>query len=355
MILNKGQLYKRFWFLIFVFIAIPALTVMVIVNYNTSYNFGYSSIIREKYKGNYLEETLNSQISTYKSLASNVRSKILGAISYPFLKIQAYVVDPIRSKISYINLRLTDNANLVKLVNNYKNINQDLLSEIIELKAKLNQIEETQEILDYGKRYYNSNAILSQVLLYINSSQEHCFFIDGGKNRNINTKMVAVYKNCLLGRVSEVHEYWSKVTLITDKTCKISAQCANTKTQGILEGQGNIHSAITNFSTSPEINTQVAPKRNNLDSTNSSDKLNKQNNFGCMKLSFVDHLKPIEIGDLILSTGEGLIFPKGFGLGRVETQEIKDCDYIITVKPIINFSQISNCLLIQKGSEFNLE
>lgn len=123
--------------------------------------------------------------------------------------------------------------------------------------------------------------------------------------------MVALYKNCIIGKVTEVYPCHSKIVLVTDRTCNIAAVCAQSKALGIYHGANEEWTA---------------------------------------HLEHVSHLAIIEQGDLVLSTGEGLIFPRGFGLGRITRSTRDGLFYTISLAPLVDVRAISHCYLVQKGA-----
>jgi rod shape-determining protein MreC len=66
----------------------------------------------------------------------------------------------------------------------------------------------------------------------------------------------------------------------------------------------------------------------------------------------VSHLAQLKEDDLIISNGKGLIFPRGFGLGRISAFHEDGLHYAVTVKPLLDLSTIDYCYLIKKGDEF---
>lgn len=194
------------------------------------------------------------------------------------------------------------------ITDSYRREIESLKSELVIVNSKLDFIEKTKELIDFSHRY-RQKKMLAQVIFKHIDNMNNFYLLDHGYLDGIEADMVIIYKNCLVGKIIEVHKYWSKAVLITDKSCKISALCSKTKTQGIHEG--------TNL----------------VDST---------------KLQFVDHLKKITKGDLVISSGEGLIFPKGFGLGTIDKYELDGLTYNITLKPLINFKDLEYCYIILK-------
>lgn len=228
------------------------------------------------------------------------------SIVYPFLVIQKKLTDP----ISNLYKRYHDYKNLCIKLKEYKKENRNLKSDLIKYKYFFTFYSQTKDLADIAKKYnYYEKSVLSSVLLKNFDQKSHFFLVDAGKNKHIKPDMVVVYKNAIIGKVSEVYSYYSKVILITDKTCRISAFCHKSKIQAIHEGA------------------------NRTDITS---------------LSFVDHLQNPLLNDLVLSSGQGIIFPKGFALGNIKSITSKGLYFDIDVEPIYNLSDIKYCYLISQ-------
>jgi rod shape-determining protein MreC len=243
------------------------------------------------------------QIPDLSYLLSQVTSYAL----YPVLVIERSVLDPLKSWYK-------DRAAMHEMRAEQKKLQEErlfLLEENNKLHAMLNHCSDIQEVVDFGKRYTTPKKVIASVLLKQFSPHAHYFFVDAGSNRGIEPDMVAVYKNCLIGRVAEVYRWYSKVVLITDRSCKVAAVCRGTSAQGIHEG------------CQQQQTTQ---------------------------LSFVSHLAKVKKGDVIVSSGEGLIFPRGFALGKISNCASDNVYYHIEVQPLVDVSLIDTCYLLAKGS-----
>lgn len=171
--------------------------------------------------------------------------------------------------------------------------------------------ENTKEIRSFLDRYKTDTGRIAHVLVK-NFDGEHYFLIDAGSKQGIKRDMVAVYKDSLVGRVVEVYPSYCKVLLITDPHCKVAAVCSQTGTKGIHEGLGN-----TQFTA----------------------------------LGYVDPQQPIKEGDLVLSSGEGMLFPYGYALGTIQSFENDGHSYTISVEPSVNVKRLDYVYIVPQGTE----
>ena len=181
-------------------------------------------------------------------------------------------------------------------------------SKFIQLQREIDFVDETDELVDFRKRYYPDNALLAQIIMRQISAQKSCFSINAGTDQGVAQDMIVVYKNCLLGRVTHVYSSYAQVTLITDPHSKVSGECATTHAQGIYEGRGGSRAV----------------------------------------LNFVSHLETIYEGDLVISSGNGAIFPRGFALGRIHAVMQEGLYHQIEIEPLIDLTTISYCYVLNK-------
>ena len=224
-------------------------------------------------------------------------------ITYPFLSIQNSIIVPTRDYFRSHKLLRSENEIL-------RQERDKLLSKNIKHKSLKNYYKDVKEIVEFKKNYNFDNAIFSQILMKNFFSNENYFFLNQGYMSGVQKDMVAIYQNNLIGRVSEVFPLHSKLTLITDKSCKVAVYCATTKTRGIH--RGNNSAAET-------------------------------------KLMYVSHLDNIQESDILISSGDGLVFPQGFALGKINSFIKKDVQFKIKVEPLVELSKIDYCYLIKKS------
>jgi rod shape-determining protein MreC len=245
------------------------------------------------------------------SIAATVSSSVL----YPFLRMQQVVIVPIAKWFE-------ERSTIRELQNNLDQLqkaHEDLYAENIVLKSLRCYAAETDELRNFNKRYALHSGHMAQILARHFSANHQFFLVDAGATQGIKKDMVALYGNNIVGKVIEVYPWYCKVSLITDSDCKVAITCVsaqNVSKKDFKKGVSGIHEGI-----------------NNATST---------------IISYVSHLESVEINDTVLSSGEGLVFPKGFALGKIIGAEKGDLFYVITVEPLLNLQTLQYCTLIAK-------
>src|SRR4030095_5586855 len=236
-------------------------------------------------------------ISTIGSLSSYV--------VYPFLRVQQLVIEPIKVWLNR-HVLINDLNNEIRCLQKERD---ELYGENIALKAKHYFADETNELRNFNKKYLLERGHIVQVLARHFSSNNQFFLMNAGSRHGIKKDMVALYNNCIVGRVGEVYPWYSKIFLITDAECKVAAMCPESGACGIHEGINDEQHTV---------------------------------------LRYVSHLKKVIVNSMMLSSGEGLIFPRGFALGSIESVQKGELFYSINVRPALDFQTLCYCVLIAK-------
>lgn len=230
---------------------------------------------------------------------------VVSYVNYPFLQFNAYATRTLHDFFA-------ERSKSKELRYSVEKLEEQLIisqAQVIALESQLAFAKDTEEVREFAKRYETEQSILAHVLVRQMTEQQQVYIIDMGSNQGVTVDMVAVFKNCLLGRVATVYPTYSKIQLITDAGCKVAAFCGSTEAQGIHEGRNN--------------------------ATESS-------------LNFVSHLATICAGDLVVSSGSGMVFPRGFMLGSIKEAKIDGLYYAITVTPPLDLHAVEYVYLIKK-------
>ena len=227
--------------------------------------------------------------------------------AYPFLMITLKVTEVHAAIMSSWNYRVHGEKEYQKLLQKC----DALQAELIALQARADVYDEIKEIKEFAQQYNQEHTFLVRILEKQCGPYGHFFLIEGGEDKGFKKDTAVVYKNCLVGKISQVFPWYSKVTLLTDSSCKVAAYCHHTKTAGIYCGTSCLEKGL---------------------------------------LTHVSHLSEMLEGDVVFSSGEGLVFPKGFGIGKVDScvKNEGDMQYKVTIKPFIDFNLLTYCFVIEK-------
>ena len=185
--------------------------------------------------------------------------------------------------------------------------NKALLEENIKLAASVHFEARSRDLAEFQERYHFTNAMLTKVLVRNFSDEEHYFLINRGKRDGVKKDMVALYKFQIIGKVCDVFECYSKVLLVSDRSCKIAAYTNTGQNHGIICGDNKVNQCL---------------------------------------LTYVNHLVTLVPDDLLFSSGQGLVFPEGYCLGKIESCKAEDLYQQAVITPLVDFTKLEFCLLI---------
>jgi len=188
----------------------------------------------------------------------------------------------------------------------------ELQKALVTQAAAAHYYEQSKELTDFLQRYDLETKLFAKVLVQHFDTDEHYYYINQGSNHGVFKDMVALYKFQILGRVTDVYPWYSKVVLITDKHCKVAAYTNITNANGIVKGINNPDEC---------------------------------------ELIYVNHLLSVSDEDLVLSSGQGLVFPEGFCLGQVSRHALQEqaLYHTIYVRPMIDFKTVKYCWLTDQA------
>lgn len=250
---------------------------------------------------------LNRVFFTSSGLAERSMSYIL----YPFLKMHKNVIHSMQRQAQ-------DHKTVQNLCKELDAlyVQYDVLQgRVAQLEACQIFIQDTAELIDFAQRYQTINKHLAKILMYCCSAQEDIILIEGGVNKNFTKDDILVYQNSLVGRIIEVYPWYSKAALITDQRCRIASQIQASADKESVCG--------------------ICCGKNNKK----------------MELCFVPHFKPVTVGQTVISTGQGLVYPQGFALGIVQHVKTDLVAHYIQLKPLFDIEHIKYVYVFDKSAK----
>lgn len=235
------------------------------------------------------------------------------AICSPFLRVSRAISDKLTSwtdeKVAYNDLK-----------KRYETLKKDYLymvDQVIMMQTTHRQYESIKELVAFRQRYNPNNRLIATITTRNLSPDEHYYLVNKGASDGVHKDMIALYENHLVGRVIEVYNHYSKVKLITDQYSKVSAYEAQTNANGIVQGNNTINRC---------------------------------------KLCYVSHLLNVNDFDVVVTSGQGGIFPEGFCLGKIINHSLKEKElyHFVEIEPFINLQTIESCFLVDFDSVLSI-
>ena len=145
-----------------------------------------------------------------------------------------------------------------------------------------------------------------------NGNYSKILTIDVGTGAGVTKNMPVVTSEGIVGRITELGYNWAKVTTIVEAQTSVGAYIERTEDAGICEGQFDLAPA------------------------------------GICRMSYLPAEAQIAVGDRVLSTGYGSVYPRGLVIGYVETVGINEFTRSpdVTVKCAVDFSELTQVMII---------
>ena len=238
--------------------------------------------------------------------------RITARIMYPFYAITGNITDRIdrwrNDRLAYDLLR-----------DRYETLQKDYiaaLDTVITLQTQRRANEQLKELATFTERYKLTHGTLARIIFKHIEDDSHYFLCNKGSRDGIKRDMVALYQNHLVGRITDVFDWYCTIMLITDQHSKIAGMTSQTHANGIVQGYN--------------VATQC--------------------NF-----TYVSHLLTVQDHDLVISSGQGLVYPQGFCLGKIVLHNLgeKELYHHIDIQPVINLPGLTNVLLVDGAQVSN--
>ena len=214
-----------------------------------------------------------------------------GFVSY-FYKFDELVEENtrLREEVSSLQTKLYDSAEVEEMYN--------WMSGFLEMKMAHNDFQFLAATVT-GRESGNYSKILT---------------LDVGSGAGVTVGMPIITADGIVGQVTEVGYNWSKVTTIVEANSSVGAYVEKTKDAGICSGS---------FALSAD---------------------------GMVEMLYLPADAEVEVGDRVLSTGYGSIYPRGLVVGYVAEVSLNDYSRSlgVKVKTAVNLSEVTNVMVITK-------
>ena len=251
-------------------------------------------VATKKYKVTFLETTFNTVLAPFEEATSFVSLKT--------------------NNIIY---SCSDFISVYKKNQLLREENSDLRRQLLNSNEIAAENDRLMKMLDYQNQNQQYELVISRVIGRDPGSWTSIIIINRGTKDGINKNMAVINENGLIGNVINAYSNCSKVQLITDPRSAVGAlvQREESRVAGILEGNSS---------------TPMNPHMVNL--ANDAD---------------------IVVGDKIITSGFGGIYPKGLLIGEVIEIINDELGFLKNAKivPAVNLNRLEEVSVIKKTRE----
>ncbi|KKM06991.1 hypothetical protein LCGC14_1738440, partial [marine sediment metagenome] len=196
--------------------------------------------------------------------------------------------------------------------------NRALKNEIAQMRFKeenyyqeiVSSYQKLEEMLEF-KEKHSYDLLPAQVIAYPSYSYFKTVFINRGEKEGIEKDLVVVNSQGLVGRIVEVYPHQAKVLLILDERSKVGVRDQESRDVAILQGKGE---------------------------------------KGVCELKYLLNKALIELGDRVITSGLGGIFPEGILVGKVShvRKNPRRLFQEVEVAPSVDFGKLEELFIIKK-------
>jgi rod shape-determining protein MreC len=196
--------------------------------------------------------------------------------------------------------------------------NEKLRQELGELRLRNRELEsqaaEAQRLavlLDFREAHPEAPMLAAQVIGASADPSSHTLFVNRGDRDHVRRNQAVITPDGIVGKIAEVFPNTAQVLLINDKDSGVGALLADTRTHGVVKGSGDSQP----------------------------------------RMAYVVNDEKVHPGEMILTSGEDRIFPKGLLVGTVVDASPGYPFQMIRVRPGARLDRLEDVLILLSQQE----
>ncbi len=229
-------------------------------------------------------------------------------------------LNPVQSIIYKATSRVKESVDFFLNFSEVRNENKNLIAENGKLKDELleysdlaEENERLRQILNFTEEHDNYDYVGCDIIGYPNNNISEGYIINKGENANIQKGMVVVAAQGLVGQVTSVGANWSIIQSLANENIVVAVMADSTReATGYIKGYKD------------------------------------RQNRNLAKVYDLPIDSEIKEGDVIMTSGVGMLYPKEIRIGevtKVEEDKIKVMKSAI-VKPFVDFNKLEELFII---------
>lgn len=231
----------------------------------------------------------------------------------------SFITSPAQLATTGVGRSVTENVTFVlelrtlrQRLAELEEINLSLRAEIFRLSEVERENEQMRRLLAFAETRPGLELRGAQVVARVISQESTNFLeyieVDLGTQQGIEVGMAVLTEQGLVGRISEVNDVTAKVLLITDPSSGVNAILQSSRLNGVVQG-------LTG---------------------------------GDLLMDFIPQGPVFSVGEVVLTSGIGLRFPRGIPIGQVIERRQRDIDILqqAVVRPTVDFSRLETVAIV---------
>lgn len=212
-----------------------------------------------------------------------------------------------------------------------------------ELKAQNERLEEALEFTQRQKESNNYQWHIAEVVADSPDPFNNTVKINLGEKDGMKENMAVVSVDGLIGRIVRVSPFYANVQLITDIDINVNNTRAIAAT--VLGQESESFGMIESYAAAdiPETEAEAAL----IEETESRPEAAEQG--GYLIMTKIDSADPLAVGDTIVTSGLGQVFPRGIIIGTVVSRDIGSFGITHTakIKPAAQFRHLREVFVVE--------
>lgn len=248
-------------------------------------------------------------VNTVKSENKNVIESGAGSTLNPAQKIVYKTTNKVKETLDFFLNFSEIKAQNKELVSK----NQELEDKLLTYSDLKDENDRLRQILNFEEERKNYNYIGCDIIGYSGGNFLDGYIVNKGKNENIQKGMVVIAAQGLVGQVTSVGENWSIVQSLSNENIVVSVMVESTRiATGYLKG------------------------------------FKDSQNRNLTKVYDLPMDSEVKKGDVIMTSGVGMLYPKEIKIGEVtdiEEDKVKVMKNAV-VKPYVDFNKLEELFIV---------
>ncbi len=181
-----------------------------------------------------------------------------------------------------------------------------------ELQSKALEQQRLEKLLTFREAYPEVPMLAAEVIGANADASSLTLYINRGQNDGLRRDMGVITPDGVVGKILEVYPGTAQVLLISDKESGVGAMLSDSRTHGVVKGQGQSQ----------------------------------------LRFDYVVNDENIANGTAVVTSGDDQIFPKDLPIGTVTAAEVGNPFKVIYLKPAVRLDRLEEVLVLLDRQDF---